>query len=350
MLIESGAVCATKPPAMAPFEDALAALDLDPEFAVMGFRAACAFVNAVLLGEMGFRCVPCNRQKIPPKNWQNIATSDPRQLVRWQKQFREPVGRPAGFRDGAWWFDKLFSPNYSVLTGRYADGGGVWILDIDSYPGRVRLAELERELGPLPTTWTVVSGREDGGEHRWFKPHPEGADLKTVAHALIASERGKIDQKGRGGHAVLPGSLHKSGRRYEWAPGLAPDEVELAALPPEWLAALDYADAREAKAPGRRGPRRKSGKIEHDGSSRFIGDGPGRGGFHNPINTRCCEFFSRFGVDADTAAFKEALRKAILDAPCDPARRADDVIRYASDRYLNAALESARDYINMVRE
>ena len=42
--------------------------------------------------------------------------------------------------------------------------------------------------------------------------------------------------RGDGGYIVAPPSLHPSGRRYEWAPGRGPDEIELAPFP-RWLTA-----------------------------------------------------------------------------------------------------------------
>ena len=65
------------------------------------------------------------------------------------------------------------------------------VVDVDPRHGGLgRLAELEREHGPLPPTRVSVSGRGDGGQHRWFL-HPggrlsaarlgAGVDLKTHA-------------------------------------------------------------------------------------------------------------------------------------------------------------------------
>ncbi len=306
-------------------EAALRALGIDPGHAADGFRAANPFVVAASLAERGIRVMPSNKHKIPKiKSWQNDASNDPAQLVRWQARFQ--------------------SPCWSVLTGRYPEGGGVWILDEDDLAGRTRREELECELGPLPQTWSVVSGREGGGRHFWFAPAPEGPDLKTVAHALIAGKRGRIDQRGRGGHAVLPGSRHKSGRRYAWALGCAPDECELASLPPSWLAALDMADAPTARSERRvsSGPR---ARIEHDGSKRLFGDGPGRGGFNGPIYYWACWFFGEYGVDADADALIAWLRSKIESAPRDPGRSDSDIARYSSEPYLREQAVRARDYL-----
>ena len=42
-------------------------------------------------------------------------------------------------------------------------------IDIDGESGRQSLLELEKELGSLPQTWTVTSGRENGGTHYYFR-------------------------------------------------------------------------------------------------------------------------------------------------------------------------------------
>jgi Bifunctional DNA primase/polymerase, N-terminal len=69
-----------------------------------------------------------------------------------------------------------------TLAG-WAAGGGRWpqanigarvpanplVVDLDPRHGGLgRLAELEREHGPLPATRVSISGRGDGGQHRWF--------------------------------------------------------------------------------------------------------------------------------------------------------------------------------------
>ena len=75
-----------------------------------------------------------------------------------------------------------------------------------------------------------------------------------------------------------------------------------------------------------------------------IGDGEGRGGFHDPINRIAVKFFGQHGADTDAAGLKDALRQAILTAPADN-HRPEEIQRYASDAYLDEAIDSARSYI-----
>jgi hypothetical protein len=101
------------------------------------------------------------------------------------------------------------------------------VLDVDPrHGGAARLAELEREHGPLPPTRVSVSGRGDGGRHLWFL-HPGGP---LSAAALGAG----LDLKTHTGYVLLPPSRHPStGQPYQWADPLA-DPSPL----PGWLAGL----------------------------------------------------------------------------------------------------------------
>jgi hypothetical protein len=70
------------------------------------------------------------------------------------------------------------------------------VLDVDPrHGGHQRLAELEAEHGPLPATRVSVSGRGDGGQHRWFL-HPDG----RLSAARLG---GGLDLKTHAGYVVL---------------------------------------------------------------------------------------------------------------------------------------------------
>jgi Bifunctional DNA primase/polymerase, N-terminal len=103
----------------------------------------------------------------------------------------------------------------------------LFVLDIDPrHHGHQRLAQLEAEHGPLPPTRVSLSGRGDGGQHRWFL-HPGGP--------LSAARLGQgLDVKTSAGYVLLPPSRHPAtGRPYTWAePALAP------AAAPGWLRRL----------------------------------------------------------------------------------------------------------------
>jgi hypothetical protein len=98
------------------------------------------------------------------------------------------------------------------------------VVDVDPrHGGLARLAELERDHGPLPPTRASISGRGDGGQHLWFL-HPGG---RLSAARLGAG----VDLKTHGGYVLLPPSRHPAtGQPYRWAePSLEP-----AMLPSGW--------------------------------------------------------------------------------------------------------------------
>lgn len=118
--------------------------------------------------------------------------------------------------------------NVGIATGAVS---GLLVLDLDSAE-----AVAEAEALGLPDTLTVRTGK---GLHAYFK-HPGG---KVGNRAGI---KPGWDIRGDGGYVVGPGSLHPSGKRYEWQhpPGL----FDLAPVP-NWLAQMLEAPAKTALAP-----------------------------------------------------------------------------------------------------
>ena len=153
--------------------------------------------------------------------------------------------RPAtahGFQDAttdpsklsSWWSTAPY--NIGIATG-----GGLVVLDVDTgngKPGAETLAALERENGPLPTTWTATTG--SGGKHFYFSCTDPAL---TVGVGFAPG----LDYRGAGGYTVAPPSVHPSGGVYAWDPGRAPWECGLAALP-DWLHGL-MLERRKGKAP-----------------------------------------------------------------------------------------------------
>jgi len=85
------------------------------------------------------------------------------------------------------------------------------VVDVDPrHGGLERLAELERQHGPLPPTRVSISGRGDGGEHRWFL---------HLGGRLSAAQLGAgVDLKTHRGYVLLPPSRHPTtGQPYCWA-------------------------------------------------------------------------------------------------------------------------------------
>ncbi len=123
-----------------------------------------------------------------------------------------------------WWTQ---SPNANI-GGRVP--AGLVVVDLDPRnDGCVEwLNERQADYGPLPETLIAMSGRGDGGCHRYFQ-HP-GGPLATKRPTVPQG----IDLKNNGGYCVLPPSKHPdTGRAYEW--------VDLSVVPaemPGWLVTL----------------------------------------------------------------------------------------------------------------
>lgn len=302
------------------FERALIALGVDPAHAHEGFRASHPLPVAVRLAMEGIRVMPTRvQEKIPcVKGWPERATTDPAKLAQWQARF---------------------NPNWSILTGRE---NGIVVLDIDGERGAMDLARLESELGPLPDTWRCNSGRVGGVSfHVWLSCPPGTDDLRNQQPIPGT----KIDVRGFHGHVVVSGSLHRSGNHYAWAPGCSPDEIELAECPAAWWAWLPKREAAPTStrsystSPARRGT---SIKRTHDPTSYLIGEGPGYGGFQDPISKNAIRYFFNAGIEAPGEPIITGLRRIIVAAPKDHER---DVTRYLRGPDLPRLVERARKFV-----
>lgn len=113
-----------------------------------------------------------------------------------------------------WWRRRSWM-NVAIRTGN-----GLVVIDVDGTEGADSLAELEHELGPLPQTYRVVTGRENGA-HLYY--------TTTVHIRSRDGIRPHLDIKADRAYVIAPPSLHKSGRRYTVA-----DPREPVPLPARW--------------------------------------------------------------------------------------------------------------------
>lgn len=143
-----------------------------------------------------------------------------RPLMKWER-FQSERPKPAEVEG---WAGR--DTNVGIATGAVS---GLLVLDLDS-----EAAVAEAQAMGLPDTLTVRTGK---GLHAYFK-HPGG---KVGNRAGL---KPGWDIRGDGGYVVGPGSLHPSGKRYEWQnpPGL----FDLAPVP-DWLAKM-LAPPAEGKA------------------------------------------------------------------------------------------------------
>ena len=146
--------------------------------------------------EKGFSVIPIGRDKKP--------------LIPTWKEYQT---KRATKEEIAEWCDTLKPVGIGIVTGKIS---GIAVLDIDVGADTSGL-----ELPPTPS---VNTG--GGGSHHYFKL-PTGVLLQSSN-----GFRHKMDFKAEGGYVIAPPSLHKSGKRYEWA--VAPEDADFAEIP-SWL-------------------------------------------------------------------------------------------------------------------
>lgn len=147
--------------------------------------------HALDYARQGWEVFQVSRSKVPMKGSHGHleATTDFDKIAQWwTKRPRENIG---------------MRPPTNIV-----------VLDIDPrHDGDKAWAELEREHGETPTLM-VWSGRDDGGNHRYYF-HPGGTLCKNLAPG--------IDIKSHSGFVVLPPSIHAvTGKPYRWAEPLLP--------------------------------------------------------------------------------------------------------------------------------
>lgn len=123
--------------------------------------------------------------------------------------------------------------NMGILTGRCSDN--IFVIDLDTPKGPEadrwwQATLIEHNNGIEPETWQQRTG--GGGRQLLFRA-PRGHKTPTNRTPI------HVDIRGQGGFAVMPSSMHESGRRYEWMPGMAPYEIEIAEAPGWLLEAVD---------------------------------------------------------------------------------------------------------------
>ena len=147
--------------------------------------------------------------------------------------------------------DRWYSPggehasrqNMGIITGRCS--GNVFVVDLDDQKGPDAqawwhgLIELHNNGMDLETVEQRTGG---GGRQKLFRAPMDwvAPTNKTVIH---------IDIRGQGGFAMMPGSIHESGRCYEWLAGCAPWEMPITSAPEWLLEAVDTLIARHGSRP-----------------------------------------------------------------------------------------------------
>lgn len=156
--------------------------------------------KALELQKIGWSIIPIGDNKKPLVNWTEFQT------------------RKATEQEVRSWFNSWPSANIGVVTGPISN---LLVLDLDAKHGR----SSKEFIIPV----TISSNTGGGGEHFYFK-YPS-FEVRNSAGALFGEG---VDIRGKGGYVVLPPSIHKSGKCYEWRDFCSPFDVTLSEIP-DWL-------------------------------------------------------------------------------------------------------------------
>jgi hypothetical protein len=135
------------------------------------------------------------------------------------------------------WWDLWPDANIGIATGKHS----FTVLDVDlNGEGIENLRDFEHEYGGLPDTIEQITG--SGGRQIMFSYCPE------VGNEVRFS--GGLDTRSDGGLVVVPPSMHKSGKRYEWEASSRPQDGKKLAPMPRWLVDLIFQNKRTASGNG----------------------------------------------------------------------------------------------------
>ncbi len=122
----------------------------------------------------------------------------------------------------AWW---KASPSANVAVACAASD--LVVIDVDPRNGGDEtFVALTRELGELPSTWTVLT--PGGGTHLYLK-HSGGRIRPSLGPGIDLKHQGYV---------VAPPSVHPNGRTYVWDVGVHPLESVMASPPESWRARM----------------------------------------------------------------------------------------------------------------
>jgi Bifunctional DNA primase/polymerase, N-terminal len=125
-------------------------------------------------------------------------------------------------------FWKIDDRNVAIPTGEIS---GFWVLDIDGDDGEASIRRLEAQHESLPRTREVITSR---GRHLHFAyTGPIQSSVGRIAPG--------VDVRCDGAFAIVPPSVHATGRAYQWSV----DSADELASAPAWLLEL----ARKKPAP-----------------------------------------------------------------------------------------------------
>ena len=215
-----------------------------------------------------------------------------------------------------WWEE---NPEYNI--GVYCKGSGFLVIDIDPRSGGnssfLKLEELAK--GELPPTVEAITGEYEDqdtkqltrGRHLIYRCGPNEKFIGNFKSAGL----GGIDVK-YNGYVVLSPSRHYSGYIYEWKPGHAPWEMQVADAPEALLAVLrSRGSGGTASSGGRTSTRYGEAKweafddLEYDGQKvdikKILNEGLVEGERATTIYRLACALANKYGTTDYDAEFIE---------------------------------------------
>lgn len=186
--------------------------------------------------EFGWRVFPVHSWRDGACTCGNAACSSPAKHPRTPRGCTDASTDPATIHG---WWTRWPDANVGVATG-----GGLVVLDLDPrHGGDDGFTDLRARLGALPDTVEAITGSR--GRHIYLRV-PEGVEIRNSAGVLAPG----VDVRGEGGYVVAAPSTHSSGGTYGWELSSRPGEVEVATLPPAWLAAMVLKPSEPRVLPG----------------------------------------------------------------------------------------------------
>ena len=248
---------------------------------------------------------PTSSVKAPGKqprlsNWPSKATTDPGTVETWWR--RNPD-------DNIGW---ALDPDIVVFDcDRHGDVDGVEMLE--------HHCASWTSLGGIPPTLTQTTG---GGGKQFFYRLPSGVSARNSAGKLMAG----VDVRTAGGQVVVPPSMHRSGKRYEWVGEF--DLSRIAPCPPELIALIQSAER------GATGDDAASGSGSIAGvptSSMF--DGIPEGSRNDSLHRYACRLWQQTG-DRTVVALSVIHAAKLADPPMDDQDELEALVRSACSHAL----------------
>ena len=169
----------------------------------------------------GLQVVPAMSPRDNPKQWK-------RPIIPWRSLENELV---PDFTFERWYGEggeHSRRTNMGLIAG--ACSNRIFVIDLDIHKNDaakgwwMEMQDQQTQAGQFETVEQVTGG---GGLQLFFRA-PEGWVPPTCKTSI------GVDIRGQGGFAMLPPSMHESGRQYWWKPGHEPWEMEFADAP-QWL-------------------------------------------------------------------------------------------------------------------